>query len=98
MSVAELKRWALSRRWGADKRRILSDAISKCVVVPFDEPMADAWAQIADHRSRMGRPIECGDCWIAATAVRHSLPLVSHNGKHYADIPGLRLISRPAAG
>jgi hypothetical protein len=33
------------------------------------------------------------DLWIAATAVRHSIPLISHNRKHYDDIPDLVFIS-----
>lgn len=94
MSVTELKRWAISRGWGAEKRRALAEAMAKYVVVPFDEPMAEAWAQVADHRARIGRPVECGDCWIAATALRHGMPLVTRNGRHYADVPGLRVMTR----
>ena len=33
------------------------------------------------------------DLWIAATAIRHSIPLLSNNRRHFADIPGLVLIS-----
>jgi len=28
-----------------------------------------------------GRPIECGDAWIAATAIRYGLPLLTHNAR-----------------
>ena len=31
--------------------------------------------------------------WIAALAVRHSVPLVSNNRKHFKRVPGLVLIS-----
>jgi hypothetical protein len=33
------------------------------------------------------------DMWIAASAVRHNVPLVSHNRDHFEGIPGLVLIS-----
>jgi len=97
MSLAELKRWALQRSWGATARKKLTDALGHYVIVPFDAPLADAWAQIAVHRQRLGRPIECGDCWIAATAVRHGIPLVTHNARHYVDVPLLRLLTHTGA-
>jgi predicted nucleic acid-binding protein len=33
------------------------------------------------------------DLWIAALAVRHSVPLVSNNRTHFQRVPGLVLIS-----
>src|ERR1041384_3145567 len=82
MSLAEIKRWAFQRKWGSARKRRLSEALAAYVVVPFDAPMADVWAEITVHRGRLGRPIPCGDCWIAATAVRHSIPLATHNADH----------------
>jgi predicted nucleic acid-binding protein len=34
-----------------------------------------------------------GDAWVAAVALRHGMPLVTHNRKHFEDIPDLTLIS-----
>ena len=31
--------------------------------------------------------------WIAACALRHSIPLVTHNSKDFVGIPGLKVIS-----
>lgn len=97
MSFAEAKRWALARRWGPAKYQALDEGLSRYVVFPFDEDLAEAWARIADHRSRLGRPIETGDCWIAATAVRYSIPLVTHNARHYSDIPWLQVVTHAPA-
>jgi predicted nucleic acid-binding protein len=33
------------------------------------------------------------DAWIAATALRHGLRLVTHNRRHFEGITGLRIIS-----
>jgi len=93
MSLAELRRWELLRNWGSTARRRLNEALRHYTIVPFDAPLADAWAQISVHRQRLGRPIECGDCWIAATAVRHGMPLVTNNARHFADIPELTLLT-----
>jgi len=48
------------------------------------------WARI---KSRRGRPIEDDDAWIAATAVRHNTPLVTHNPRHFRNIDGLEILT-----
>jgi predicted nucleic acid-binding protein len=55
--------------------------------------MSRLWAELSAHRRQTGRPIECGDAWIAATALRHGAPLITHNRKHFEGIPGLMVIS-----
>src|SRR5437016_397663 len=82
MSFAEVKRWSLQRKWGSARKRRLAEGMAAYIVVPFDAPMADTWAEITVHRERLGHPIACGDCWIAATALRHGISLVTHNGDH----------------
>lgn len=93
MSVAELKRWAIERRWGTARKAALNEAFRHYAILPFERRLTDIWAEIAAHRASIGRPIECGDCWIAATAVRHGLPLVTHNASHYIEIPGLQVLT-----
>jgi predicted nucleic acid-binding protein len=68
--------------------------MDRLIVLPYDAPTAQHWAEVTAHRRRIGRPIECGDAWIGTTAVRHGIPLVTHNVRHYQDIPGLKVISR----
>jgi tRNA(fMet)-specific endonuclease VapC len=93
MSVAELRKWAIIRNWGRRRRARLDETLRHYVILPFDDAMAQHWAEVYAHRGRQGKPISCGDCWIAASALRHDLTLVSHNAEHYADIMNLRLIS-----
>ena len=40
-----------------------------------------------------GRLVADNDLWIAASAVRHSIPRISNNRAHFDGIPGLVLIS-----
>jgi tRNA(fMet)-specific endonuclease VapC len=63
------------------------------VVVPFDNELCKQWAGICVERQRLGRPISVQDAWIAATALRHNYPLVTHNGDDFAGITGLNVIS-----
>jgi predicted nucleic acid-binding protein len=39
------------------------------------------------------RTVTINDLWIAATAIRRSIPLVTNNRKHFSVIPGLTIIS-----
>ncbi len=37
--------------------------------------------------------VETADAWIAATAVLHDAPLITHNGSDYSGVPGLKVMS-----
>ena len=92
MTIAELFQWAILRQWG-DRRLVqLEQYLANYVVIPVDQPLCRAWAQIRADRQRMGRIISSQDAWIAATAIRHGLPLVTHNMKDFQDIPNLQLM------
>jgi tRNA(fMet)-specific endonuclease VapC len=90
VTVAELYQWAVSKKWGAPRIAALRNDLRRYTVVPFDDEMAWQWAEVS---SITGRPIEPGDAWVAATALRHNLPLVTHNRRHFEQIPGLQVIS-----
>ena len=48
-----------------------------------------AYRYLADN----GLLIDSNDLWIAATAVTNDLPLVTRNQRHFARVPGLRVVS-----
>ena len=58
-----------------------------------DLETCDIWARITADCARRGRPKQDNDLWIAATALRHTLPLVTHNRRDFDDVPGLTVIS-----
>lgn len=93
MSVAELYRWPLVRGWGEPRIQALKQHLRSYVVLPYDDAMSWEWARIM---ARKGRPVSPADAWIAATAVRHELPLVTHNPRHFHPIEGLEVITVPA--
>ena len=62
------------------------------VVLPFDNGMCWEWARIV---SKKGWPISAADGWVAATAVWHGVPLVTHNLRNFRHVDGLSLISVP---
>jgi tRNA(fMet)-specific endonuclease VapC len=93
MTLAELDHWALRGKWGEARRNRLDKYLERFAVFHSDEDLCGRWAQIRYQAIRDGRPIETADAWIAATAVLHNIPLITHNGSHYAGVPGLRVIT-----
>jgi tRNA(fMet)-specific endonuclease VapC len=93
MTVAELYQWAYVRRWGERKIARLEEQLRRYVIVPFDNELCKQWASICVQRRQLGRPISVQDAWIAATALRHRCPLVTHNGDDFSGITGLEVIS-----
>jgi tRNA(fMet)-specific endonuclease VapC len=65
--------------------------LAKLHVVPFDEKCADEFARIAAHLLDVGKPSGDLDVQIAAAARALDLTIVTHNTRHFANIPGIRL-------
>jgi len=93
MTLAELDRWALARNWGEARRARMEQHLRNFVVYPFHRDLCIKWAEVTVQRNRIGRPISCADAWIGATALFQDIPLISHNGSHFQDIEGLKVIT-----
>jgi tRNA(fMet)-specific endonuclease VapC len=93
MSVAELYQWAFIRKWG-DRRIIqLEQYLSNYLIIPTDHLLCQEWAKLRAESQQIGRAISSQDAWIASTAIRHNLELVTHNLKDFQGLPKLRLIT-----
>ena len=93
MTVAELFQWAILRQWGNRRLVQLEQYLSNYLVIPTDQPLCREWAKVCTDRQSIGRPISPQDAWIAATALRHDLPLITHNIQDFLEIPNLRLVT-----
>lgn len=93
MSLAELRRWTVERNWGEKRCQELEEYLARYLVLHSDDQMCDHWAQATNSARLSGRPIAPADAWVAATALLLDIPLVTHNGGHYAGVSGLRVIS-----
>ena len=71
----------------------LEELIQDVPVTDLDSSAGQAYGEIRARLEQQGCPIGNNDLWIAACAVRHSIPLVSHNRSHFAGIPDLVLKS-----
>ena len=61
--------------------------------MPYDYELCVTYGNLRSTLAKDGRTVAPNDLWIAACAVRHSIPLVSNNRRHFENIPGLVLIS-----
>ncbi|MDP8240255.1 MAG: PIN domain-containing protein [Candidatus Hatepunaea meridiana] len=79
-SVAELWKGVIKVGWGEKRRTDLASFIDKWfTIIPYDEQVIHAWANLSAESERQGYRLECGDAWIAATAVIYDLPLLTHD-------------------
>lgn len=62
------------------------------VVLPIDEDTALMYGRITRKLREQGRLIGTNDLWIAATSVRHELPLVTANVAEFRRVEGLEIL------
>lgn len=93
VTVGELYFGAEKAEWGAKRRQDLETTLRSFIVVPYDQEVARCYARLFAQRQREGRPISPNDAWIAACAVRHGIPLVTHNARDFRGVGSLELIT-----
>lgn len=91
VTVGELKKGAISARWGETRSRALDYHLRGYLILPIDAEVAEAWAQLRARCDELGRPKSDNDLWIAATAKRYDLPLATLDRDQH-DIPSLKVI------
>jgi len=96
ITVGELYFGAEYNGWGLAKRQGLETTLRNFVVIPYDHEIARCYGRVVTECRRKGNPISLNDAWIAACAVRHAVPLVTHNAKHFKDIDSLQIITENA--
>ena len=90
---AELELWTLVNNWGRRRRAALSAYLNNFVLAETDEPICLRWAVVQDEARRRGRPISVSDAWVAATALVHMVPLVTHNPNDFKNVSGLMVVT-----
>ena len=95
-TVAELHKGARKRGWGEDRIRAMDADIQRYVVIPYDAGLARVCGELLADREGRGLRMEEFDAWIAATALRHEIPLATNNRVHFEGVEGLLLIEPEA--
>lgn len=91
ITVGELLFGAKKRKWGARRVSDLYVRLRSTVILPYDLALCEVYGDLKANVYGSGRAIGGNDLWIAACALRHSIPLVSNNRAHFEGIPGLIL-------
>jgi len=60
-------------------------------LLPCDSTTSRFYGEIKTWLRRKGRPLPENDIWIAASAMQHSLPLVTRDA-HFEEIEHLELV------
>jgi tRNA(fMet)-specific endonuclease VapC len=93
ITLGELLFGATWRNWNAARVADMRQKLREVVILPFDAEVCEDYARLKVAILSSGRVMADNDLWIAATAVRHSMPLLSNNRRHFEGVPGLILIS-----
>ena len=91
-TIAELYKGAVGRNWGSEKVKQLGADLQRYLVIGYDFGLARTCGGLLAERDRAGRKMPEFDAWIAATALRHDIPLATNNRRHFEGIPGLTLV------
>jgi tRNA(fMet)-specific endonuclease VapC len=93
-TVAELRYGAFRRGWGEARLRKLDAKIASVEVVHSGDELVATYARLRTECVRVGHALgqreHDADRWIAATALRLGIPLVS-NDRVFEGTPGLQL-------
>lgn len=65
--------------------------LPQVTVLPFDVKTAEIYGRISAELEKKGQPLAHPDLQIAATALQHSLELVTGNIKHFGRVPILQI-------
>ena len=93
MTVAELFQWAATRQWGSERLQRLEMTLESYLILPVDLALGRLWGSIRAAKRAAGQPISPQDAWIAATALRYEVALVTHNPVDFSGIEGLTIIT-----
>jgi tRNA(fMet)-specific endonuclease VapC len=92
LSVEEVQYGAAIARWGDSRRRALHAFMHAFILLPTPVPVAEICGNLRAERSRVGRPIELADAWVAATGLWYGVPVVTHD-RDLERIPGLEVLT-----
>ena len=90
VGAAELA-YGVAKSRSARNRSALEMFLAPLEVLPFDQAAVWAYGDLRASLEREGQPIGALDTMIAAHALSVDAPLVTHNTREFARVPGLRL-------
>jgi predicted nucleic acid-binding protein len=97
VTVAEVRYGAKFAGWGSKRLRRLEHELSRAEIVWPGPALVDVYATLrtwcVKYGHGLGQKDHEADRWIAATAIRLGVPLVTHDAI-FANVDGLKLVTR----
>ena len=90
-TAAELLSGADMRGWGGQRRRGLASFLADTTILYPDMDMLRTWSHLRAALVKKGLTVATADMWVGATALRHDLTLLAHDGV-FRQIAGLKLV------
>lgn len=89
--LGELYCGALNSKFVNRNLVVLREFVLGVEIVDFSQREAEVYGGICAHLLKIGKPTGEKDALIAATALAHNATLVTHNTRHFKNIPDLKL-------
>ncbi|MGA2031294.1 MAG: type II toxin-antitoxin system VapC family toxin [Thermoguttaceae bacterium] len=89
LTVGELYTWA--KRGGAPPARLVAvhEMLMAARLIDVNHEVAEKAGELRAALLDQGKPMPSMDLFIAATALIHELTLVTHNARHFQNLPDL---------
>ncbi len=87
--VAGELRFEALRTGNAALRERVEDLLARLPILPFDDPVAHAYARLRHALERAGTPIGPNDLWIAAQAIADGRVVVTGKVREFRRVEGL---------
>lgn len=91
ITAGELHAWANRAAGGQRRRHALARMLSEVTVLPVDESIAAEFGRIRAQLLDTGVVVPVADLFIAVTALLRGYTVVTHNQKHFALVPSVRI-------
>ncbi|HEY6350455.1 MAG TPA: PIN domain-containing protein [Candidatus Angelobacter sp.] len=92
VTVGELLFGSYKKKWDAAKVASLNKKLRSVLIVPYDRKVCETYGELKSKLLDTRKVVADNDLWIAACAVRHSIPLVSNNRKNFQWLTGFGLV------
>ncbi len=100
LTRAELRFGQAGMAAGDRRRNLIDHFLLQLPTLPWTHQAADRYGLLKDAHRRSGTPVGEPDTQIAAHALAEGLLLVTHNTRHFVQVPGLQIedwLAEPAA-
>jgi predicted nucleic acid-binding protein len=89
ITAGELYSWVLRSKAPPDRRQLLQRFLLGVTLLPIDHEAAYQFGVLRASLLDQGQPRMSTDLFIAATALAHGLTVVTHNVRHFQNVPDL---------